>query len=125
MYLPVCPSKCKYINRKSYIRSYVRSLHVKDLGLNTSKKRTKSLSKNLQVMAMVNMPPRSGGSLSLPAETKYTPPQDQVHPLGPGREPPPPHPTPTKQQTDSGIWSTIGRYTSYWNTFFLFCVLRF
>ena len=80
-----------------------------------------------------------------PPRTRYTPPWDQVHPPGtrytprPGTPPPPNPPTPTRYTpwdqvhppktrytpqpgpgTSPGtreIWSTCGRYASYWNAF--------
>ena len=46
-----------------------------------------------------------------PPQGPGRPPQDQADtPLGPGRPPPP-------READSSIWSTSGRYASYWNAF--------
>ena len=76
-------------------------------------------------------PPRPGRpprTRQMHPQTRQTPPDqadthppDQADPPGPGRPPQtrqtPPRTRQTPPEADSSIWSTSGRYASYWNAF--------
>ena len=85
-------------------------------------------------------PPGSGHPLGADTPPGANTPRDQTSPGGrhppPGADTPPgtrhplpgadtpPGTTPPPQEADSGIWSTSGRYASYWNAFMFAMQLR-